>query len=111
MGRFGNTETFNNSNDLYRDKFKDKQLKYIEQYKTTTFNQITEEMLEDVRFFNYAWSVGDTWQYVADQFYDSPKEWKVLALFNKLPTELHISVGDIIRLPYSLDELKSAILG
>jgi hypothetical protein len=104
-----NRELYNNNNDLYRKKFENRSVKYITQYKTPTFSQITDEMLEDIDFFNYAWTRGDSWQYIADKFYDSPKDWKYLALFNKKPTEAHISVGDVIRLPRSIEDLKERL--
>ena len=109
MADFYTKKIFTNDNILYRKKFENKQIKNIKQYETPKFNQITESDLERISFFNYAWSRGDNWQYIADKFYNAPKDWKILALFNKKPTECHISIGDIIMLPNSLEELKEVI--
>jgi len=109
MADFYSKTTFINSDVLYRKKFENRNIKSITQYSTPKFNQITERDLESIKFFNYAWARGDNWQYIADKFYDSPKDWKILALFNKKPTECHISIGDIIMLPRSLEELKNTI--
>ena len=53
--------------------------------------------------------MGDRYYKLADGYYGDSRYWWIIAWFNKKPTESHIKVGDIIRVPTSLGDILSAM--
>ena len=53
--------------------------------------------------------MGDRYYKLAASFYGDARYWWIIAWFNKKPTESHIKVGDIIRIPTSLGDILAAM--
>jgi len=46
---------------------------------------------------------------LASKYYGDPKQWWVIASFNRTPTESHVKIGDLIRIPLSLADALQVI--
>ena len=55
----------------------------------------------------YRWKLGDKYWKIANEFYNDPSLWWVIAWFNRRPTEAHNKSGDLIFVPVPVEELLS----
>jgi hypothetical protein len=88
--RYEGNATFTNTLDLYRNVFRKRGVKQIEQY-------ATQELEYPKR--------GDHYYKLADFYYGDPTYWWVIAQFNQKPTEDQITFGDIIMIPTPLETI------
>ena len=79
-------------------------------YGTPVFNPITAKHLEGLAYESYTWSRGDRFYKVAYEFYGDAGYWWIIPMFNNLPTEHHIALGQEIFIPENVS-LVSSILG
>jgi len=93
-----------NSNRIYKDIFKKRNVPFIDQYTTKRLTYPTSAHMQDVEITQYMWGVGDRYWKLASEFYGEPEYWWVIAWFNQKPTEAHVSVGDIILIPQPLED-------
>ena len=63
----------------------------------------------NLSFSNYIWSQGDKFYKLSHEFYGDASYWWVIAWFNKKPTDHHVNVGDLIKIPTPLEEILDAI--
>jgi|TARA_R110002020_G_scaffold192518_1_gene392689 hypothetical protein len=94
---------------VYKDKFNNNRRQFIKKIATININYPSFEEMLDLDFENYIWTVGDRYYKLSTAFYGSPNYWWVIAWFNKKPTESHIKVGDVIRIPTSLGSALTAM--
>ena len=97
-----------------RDMFKQlktlRNLDDVSLLSTSSFNRISDTDLEDMEYVSYTWSRGDRFYKLANDFYDNPEFWWVIALFNNAPTEQHLSIGEEIFVPPN-PEIVADLLG
>jgi len=68
----------------------------------------TFEEIKRFQYANHVWSLGDRYYKLANQYYGDSQYWWVIALFNKKPTEQHVEIGDLIKVPLPLNEVLAA---
>lgn len=107
--RNNNRNTFTNYSQEYRDILKKRNLKRLIQYATPTLETISEEDYDSIFFVTHIWKTGDKLYKLANTYYNEPKMWWIIALFNEKPTEFHFNVGDEILIPTPLNEVLSLI--
>lgn len=66
---------------------------------------VAQEFLEEVNYVTHVFSVGDRLSKLAHEHYGDARLWWVLAWFNGKPTDYHCKIGDIIRIPFPLEEV------
>lgn len=88
---------------VYKEKFNNNRRQYINKLETLNISYPSFDEMLELDFENYVWTVGDRYYKLATTFYGNPNYWWVIAWFNKKPTESHIKIGDMIRIPTSLD--------
>lgn len=49
--------------------------------------------------------IGDSLSKIAHEYYGDARLWWLLAWFNAKPTDFHCKVGDIIEIPFPLEEV------
>ena len=100
-----------NKEEIYKEQFRKRGVKYIDHYSTVSLNHPTSEDYGNIATVSHVWSVGDRYSKLAYIFYEDPRFWWVIAWFNQLPTDAHISVGDVIYIPTPLEDALEIIRG
>ena len=101
--RYNNQEIFINEDKSYRRLLKKRGMKFIAQYDTPKFKHPDPEDAVNFNTQTHIWTVGDKFYKLASQFYNDPKLWWVIALYNQKPTEFHAKPGDVIYIPTPLE--------
>jgi hypothetical protein len=113
ISRYNNTEE-QQLDDLdykkvYSDKFNNNRKKFL--LKKATLN-LQYPDFDEVLQFDYdvhVWKLGDHYYKLAERFYGNPSYWWVIAWFNKKPTESHVKIGDLIRIPLPIGEVLTSL--
>jgi len=106
--RFSNRDIFRNTNLLYDEKFKEKGVKYINQYNSANIRFPSVEELQRIPYDTRTWKTGDRLHKIAYNSFGDSRYWWVIAQFNKKPTDHHFKVGDIYYVPLNLEDILSA---
>ena len=77
----------------------------ITHYTTPEFRYPTKIEAENLNIEMEIWKVGDRLYKYADKYYDSPRNWWVIAWYNGKPTEADFKVGDRVYIPTPLGEI------
>ena len=102
MSRYRSLLTKINSHEQYEKLLEDRGVKKIEYYPTPQRDVVEEEMFNLMEVYSYTWKFGDLYSKLSSRFYGDPQYWWVIASFNKKPTEAHLSIGDVIKIPTNL---------
>lgn len=102
MSRYSNRPIASNVNTMYDEVFKKKGVNGVVQYGTPAFVRATQEAIDELRYTEYIWSAGDRYWKLAESAYGDRSMWYIIARFNNKPTEAHIKVGDVIKIPSNI---------
>lgn len=94
---------------VYSDKFDKRRREFLLKKETLNIKYPEFEDILGFEYVSYIWSVGSSYYKLADLHYGDPNYWWVIAWFNKKPTESHISLGDVIRVPKPIGEVLTAL--
>ena len=94
-----------NNQKLYEDHFIRRGVKFIHQYTTPTLNHPTVEQVENLNEINHVWTQGDRYYKLAHKYYNDSKLRWVIAWYNQKPTEGHLELGDIVKVPLPLEKI------
>ena len=94
-----------NGLDKYRHLFRERGVKYINQFRTSEMTFPTSEQMASLREVDYTWGTGDRYFKLAHKFYGDVSLWWVIAWYNQAPTESHLSTGEVIQIPLPLDSI------
>lgn len=95
--------------EVYPEKFDDRRKFFINKIATLNIRYPTFDDILAIDYEDYVWSLGDRYYKLAQTYYGDTRYWWVIAWFNKKPTESHLKVGDIVRIPKSIDTLLSTM--
>jgi hypothetical protein len=104
ISRYKNLHIIGNSDADYRKKFSTRydERNSLQHYETQVLEYPTFDDIRQMETANHMWSLGDRYYKLANAHYGSPKYWWVIAWFNKKPTEQHVNLGDVIKIPLPL---------
>lgn len=105
INRYSKKTILVNDLEQYKTLFRERGLKYIKQYQTSKFGFPTIQQMQDITTVKHIWSVGDRYYKLAAKYYEDPKDWWIIALFNNKPTESDIMLGDQILIPLPLEKI------
>mgnify|MGYP001198828045 FL=1 len=94
---------------VYKDKFNKNKKAFLAKKATADLNYPSFNDIMLFKYEVYVWTVGDHYYKLAQRFYGDPRYWWVIAWFNKKPTESHVAVGDLIRIPTPLGQVLTSI--
>jgi|TARA_R100000908_G_C3690653_1_gene105209 hypothetical protein len=94
---------------VYTDKFDKGRKKFIPKIASINIDYPTFDEILDLEFVDHIWTMGDHYYKLADLYYGNPNLWWIIAWFNKKPTESHVDIGDIIRVPKSAGSILAAM--
>ena len=101
--RYYNQQIFTNDHKAYKNLLKNRGLKFVNQYETPKFEHPQLADYSNFNIVDHVWGLGDRYYKLADQFYDDPTKWWVIALFNQKPTDFHIDLGEVVYVPTPLN--------
>lgn len=105
FSRLSGRRIFKNTNILYDEKFKQKDLKKINQYVTADIFFPTVEEIKSLSYDTRTWKVGDRLYKLAFEYYGDSRYWWVIAQYNNKPTDHHFKLGDIYYIPLDLTDV------
>ena len=94
-----------NGNRLYEEFFRERRIKFINQYLTPNMKHPTTAQVRTLERRGHIWKRGDRFYKLAHKYYGQPKYWWVIAWFNQTPTEAHVEIGDVIKIPLPLHKV------
>lgn len=94
---------------VYREKFNQNRKLFLRKLQTINIDYPTFDDMLEIDYENYVWTLGDRYYKLASAFYGNANYWWVIAWFNKKPTESHLKVGDVVRIPKSLSDVLTAM--
>ena len=103
ISRYDERELAINDSNIYKEQLKVRNIDFIEQYVTPTLIEISDDDMEFLDTEEYIWSIHSRFWRVANDYYQDPSLWWLIAKFNNKPTENHISLGDTIYIPMPLE--------
>tara|TARA_A100001391_G_C4860028_1_gene222224 strand:+ start:65 stop:397 length:333 start_codon:yes stop_codon:yes gene_type:complete len=103
--RYKRQRIFTNEERSYKRFLKERGLDLIHQYNTPNFRYPSNLEFSNFNIINHIWSTGDRYFKLAEEYYDDPKLWWILAFFNQKPTEFDINYGDVIYIPTPLEKV------
>jgi len=96
------------NNDLYAEDLQKRGLKYIRYYETPRFTVPTSSDLQDIEVFGHIWKLGDRYYKLAHEYYGDSEFWWIIAWYNHKPTEAHLKIGDVVKIPTPLWKIRTA---
>tara|TARA_R100000808_G_scaffold13477_1_gene32641 strand:+ start:217 stop:555 length:339 start_codon:yes stop_codon:yes gene_type:complete len=103
MPRYEDRDILLNNSKIYREHFKNRGVKFIEQYETPDLKYPSAEEIGNLVRIPHVWKLGDRFYKLAHEHYNRPELWWLIAWFNLAPTESHLIIGDIIYIPKPLE--------
>ncbi len=102
--RYKNQTVFTNIGEAYRRYLKKTRgLKEIRQFDTPIFKHPNSEEIKNFTRIKHIWGKGDRYFKLAEEYYQDPTMWWVIALYNQKPTEFHLNLGDVVYIPVPLE--------
>lgn len=111
FNRYLYRNTYTNSQEQYETFFRDRNVKQIKQYGTSLKSAVGLEILEKIKSFEHIWATGDRFYKLAHEYFGDSSDWWIIAKLNNIPTESHVKVGDIIYIPFSVQEAVAYLKG
>jgi len=107
MSRYNSRNVLFNDQKIYEEFFKDRNIKakFIQHFESPSMRHPTVEEIADMTLKTHMWTTGDRYFKLANEHYGNPELWWVIAWFNRRPTESHIELGDIIEIPFPLNQV------
>lgn len=102
--RYKNQRVFLNDREAYRRFLKKTRgMGQVKQFNTPTFKHPSVDDMSKFNSIAHVWTTGDRFFKLADEYYNDPEMWWVIAFYNQKPTEFHLNLGDVIYIPVPLE--------
>lgn len=103
--RYDNKTTLINSNLMYRKKFLDRGVNFIEYEQIPDLRYPNQEEKANLDIIVHTWKTGDRLYKLAHKYYGDSKLWWVIAFYNARPTESHYAYGANVEIPLPLERI------
>ena len=107
ISRYSITENIANDDRDYKKTFSERygNKDFISMLATSEYSYPSFAEVSKFSYMTHIWSMGDRYYKLSEQYYGSSEYWWVIAFFNQKPTEFHIELGDLIRVPTPLTDV------
>ena len=107
MKRYEDKKILQNQEDSYSEILEDRGVKYIRQYGSANLTHPDATDIGTLERVGHIWQIGDRYYKLAHQYYGNSKYWWVIAWYNQKPTESHVALGDVLKIPFPLYKVLS----
>ena len=104
MSRYFSRMIVKNDQEQHKELFDSRGVREVLQFVTPNFEEIEQEEIDSIRCHRHIWKYGDLFWKLSTKYYGDPQYWWVIASFNRTPTEGHVKLGDLVKIPVSLSE-------
>lgn len=101
--RYTYRKLFDNRLRMYLDQRKARRVRTIRHYNTPNMTYPKGSQVENLVVRNHVWKQGDRYYKLAQQYYGDTKLWWLIAWYNMAPTDSHLKIGQIVKIPTPLD--------
>jgi nucleoid-associated protein YgaU len=109
MSRNNNRRIVSSDEEEYSTSSKSRPTKRISHYSTPKLRHPTVIDRQSFTRATHIWTAGDTLMKLADKHYGDVKLWWVLAWYNTKPTDSHFELGDIVYIPFPLNQVLAVL--
>ena len=109
VSRYRNRGIFTNNDSRYNDIFTSRDVRYINQYSFDKFKNLKLGDIPDLQVQPHTWSSSDRFYKLAGQYYGDSTYWWVIALFNNIPLETDVALGQQLLIPLPLTVIINAL--
>lgn len=92
------------TNEVYKKMLQNRGINSAHIYETPVYSLDDTQKDLKFEFKEETWKEGDRLYKISQKFYNSVEYWWVIAMFNQKPTDSHFLVGDVVLIPYPLEE-------
>ena len=103
MRRYDNRDILRNTEEIYKETFRERGVPLIRHFQTPVMGHPTPEEHREIDSRTHIWRTGDRFFKLAHKYYGDSTLWWIIAWYNKAPTEGHLQKGDIINIPINLE--------
>jgi len=103
--RYINRKRSINNHPSYSRQFNRRGLNYIKQFNTPELSYPTAEQISRLSIIGHVWAVGDRLYKLAYEHYGDPSFWWVIAWYNQVALEGDIILGDVVEIPFPLEQV------
>lgn len=106
FSRYQKTKQVSNSDVDYKKVFSSRfgLSDFILQRRRSSLKYPEFEKISSLIFAYEVWEVGSRLHKISEKYYNDPSFWWVIGFYNKKPTDANWAVGDIVKVPVSLEE-------
>tara|TARA_B100001123_G_C14825953_1_gene834172 strand:+ start:357 stop:719 length:363 start_codon:yes stop_codon:yes gene_type:complete len=107
ISRYKDLDILANGDLDYKKSFKSQfgNKSILRHYETQEMPYPTSQEISGLDFANHIWKSGDRYYKLAHHFYGDSRYWWIIAFFNKKPTEQHMKIGDLVKIPMPLRQI------
>ena len=98
-----------NAEEQYQDTFDKRGINFIQQYSTPELSHPTYQQILRLNRKSHVWKTGDRFYKLASTYYGNEKYWWIIAWYNQTPTEHHVEMGQILKIPTPLYKVLSIL--
>ena len=103
--RFLKTQVILNNSKAYEQFLKSRNLKTLTQYTTFEFSNLSRIESSSIPFLFHTVEPFEKIFVISEKYYKSPEYGWLICYLNKIPNELQISEGDIIKIYYPIEKV------
>ena len=96
-----------NTHEQYYDVFEERGVKRIKQFRTPTFYKISQDTI----CVDHIWKQGDAFWRLSHKHYGDKSLWDIIAHYNFKPTDSHVKIGDLIKIPIGYRQAAQELKG
>lgn len=104
--RYAKVEEVENLDVGYKKVFKSRfgLSDFILQLRRSSLKYPSYEQLSSMSFTYETWTMGSRLHKVSEKYYGTPIYWWVIGFYNKKPVDSDYSIGDVLKIPTSLED-------
>ena len=91
-----------NRDEIYKEQLEDRNKKFIRHFNTPNMSYPNSSQRKVMTIREHIWKAGDRYYKLAHEHYGEKELWWLIAWYNRAPTESHLRIGRVVRIPTPL---------